>query len=207
MSHCAPKAIETHYRGCRFRSRLEARWAVFLDTLGVRWVYEREGYDLGPAGWYLPDFWLADVSGGLWLEIKPEEPSAEDRRKMIGLAGATGRAVLCFNDCLEPWIDQEKRVSRDFGRRHWPGFDEYGVAWGWCDRCDKAVILPADHMSCAGWAEVVKQWKDDDSWHPKVRAAFTAATGARFEREAPHVSAPSDAEKLRQASSLYRRGE
>jgi hypothetical protein len=26
------KAIETHYKGYRFRSRLEARWAVFFDT-------------------------------------------------------------------------------------------------------------------------------------------------------------------------------
>ncbi len=52
------KAIETHYQGCRFRSRLEARWAVFFDALGIPWEYEKEGYDLGEAGWYLPDFWL-----------------------------------------------------------------------------------------------------------------------------------------------------
>lgn len=38
--------IETRYKGYRFRSRLEARWAVFFDVLGVRWEYEPEGYDL-----------------------------------------------------------------------------------------------------------------------------------------------------------------
>lgn len=27
------RAIETRYAGCRFRSRLEARWAVFFDHL------------------------------------------------------------------------------------------------------------------------------------------------------------------------------
>jgi hypothetical protein len=27
------KAIETSYKGYRFRSRLEARWAVFFDAL------------------------------------------------------------------------------------------------------------------------------------------------------------------------------
>src|SRR5262245_3495425 len=32
--------IETIYRGYRFRSRLEARWAVFFQTLGVPWEYE-----------------------------------------------------------------------------------------------------------------------------------------------------------------------
>jgi hypothetical protein len=41
------KPIETHYKGYRFRSRLEARWAVFFDELGLRWEYEREGFDLG----------------------------------------------------------------------------------------------------------------------------------------------------------------
>jgi hypothetical protein len=40
------KLIETLYRGYRFRSRLEARWAVFFDVAGVAWQYEPEGFDL-----------------------------------------------------------------------------------------------------------------------------------------------------------------
>lgn len=43
------KAIETSYKGYRFRSRLEARWAVFFDELGIKWEYEKEGYDLTDA--------------------------------------------------------------------------------------------------------------------------------------------------------------
>jgi hypothetical protein len=38
--------IETLYRGYRFRSRLEARWAVFFDVAGIAWQYEPEGFDL-----------------------------------------------------------------------------------------------------------------------------------------------------------------
>jgi hypothetical protein len=53
------KAIETRYKGYRFRSRLEARWAVFLDAMKVEWEYEKEGFEL-PSGLYLPDFWLPD---------------------------------------------------------------------------------------------------------------------------------------------------
>ncbi len=64
------QAIETRYKGYRFRSRLEARWAVFFDTLGIAWEYEKEGYDLGEAGWYLPDFWLPNLK--CWVEIKPD---------------------------------------------------------------------------------------------------------------------------------------
>ena len=38
-----------------------------FDVLGLRWEYEPEGFDLGKAGWYLPDFWLPDFE--LWIEI------------------------------------------------------------------------------------------------------------------------------------------
>jgi len=50
------KPIETFYHGYRFRSRLEARWAVFFDALNVRFEYEPEGFDLGNGEYYLPDF-------------------------------------------------------------------------------------------------------------------------------------------------------
>ena len=50
------KAIETEYNGHRFRSRLEARWAVFFDALGVEYVYEPEGFTLPSGQEYLPDF-------------------------------------------------------------------------------------------------------------------------------------------------------
>ena len=52
------KAIQTEYRGYLFRSRLEARWAVFFDACGVEYEYEPEGYDLGSGLMYLPDFLL-----------------------------------------------------------------------------------------------------------------------------------------------------
>lgn len=64
--------IETRYAGHRFRSRLEARWAVFFDTLGIRWEYEPEGYLVGPNRTpYLPDFWLPQEK--LWVEVKGAE--------------------------------------------------------------------------------------------------------------------------------------
>jgi hypothetical protein len=61
------KPIETEYAGCRFRSRLEARWAVFFDTLGVRWEYEPQGFETA-GGRYLPDFYLPDAE--FWVEVK-----------------------------------------------------------------------------------------------------------------------------------------
>lgn len=72
------KAIETEYNGYRFRSRLEARWAVFFDALGIKYEYEPEGFDLGNGLYYLPDFLLRGVRGrhsgnkpkDLYVEVK-----------------------------------------------------------------------------------------------------------------------------------------
>lgn len=66
------KAIETQYKGYRFRSRLEARWAVFFDALGLKWEYEPEGFELGAGVRYLPDFRVTSPQGIVqWYEIKP----------------------------------------------------------------------------------------------------------------------------------------
>ena len=62
------KPIETYYNGYRFRSRLEARWAVFFDALGIRYQYEIEGYKLSDGQYYLPDFFLPD--DGYYVEVK-----------------------------------------------------------------------------------------------------------------------------------------
>lgn len=65
--------IPTRAYGCRFRSRLEARWAVFLTTAGFNWEYEPEGAQLD-AGRYLCDFrvWSPQGPGAVWLEVKPK---------------------------------------------------------------------------------------------------------------------------------------
>ena len=81
----APQAIRTRYSGILFRSRLEARWAVFFDALGVKWEYEKEGYEL-PSGRYLPDFFLPDWG---WVEIKGQEPTGQEQCLLLELVGAT----------------------------------------------------------------------------------------------------------------------
>lgn len=64
------KAIETNYAGYRFRSRLEARWAVFYDVCEIPWLYESQGYEMSTRIGrvrYLPDFYL---ECGQWSEVK-----------------------------------------------------------------------------------------------------------------------------------------
>lgn len=61
------RPIPTTYRGRLFRSRLEARWAVFFDHLGIDFRYEDEGYQL-PSGWYVPDFFLPSCA--TFIEVR-----------------------------------------------------------------------------------------------------------------------------------------
>ena len=87
------KAIETEYDGYKFRSRTEARWAVYFDSLPtpLKWVYEAEGYDLDGT-WYLPDFWLPEIS--YWAEVKGGEFTKEEKDKCRKLTEMTGFPCL-----------------------------------------------------------------------------------------------------------------
>lgn len=82
----APKPVgnEVSYSGRVFRSKLEARWAAYLDLLQVNWDYEPSHYQIGPSLFYLPDFYLPDL--GVWLEVKGAP--FMDAASMAKVAGA-----------------------------------------------------------------------------------------------------------------------
>lgn len=98
------KAIETLYKGYRFRSRLEARWAVFFDAIGMKWKYETEGFDID-GRWYLPDFFIEYERGnpgwGFWIEIKPSPLDESQVALLDGLARITGHRTFAI--CGDPW--------------------------------------------------------------------------------------------------------
>lgn len=136
------KPIETRYKGYRFRSRLEARWAVFFDTLGIAWEYEKEGFDLGEAGWYLPDFWLPEQR--CWIEVKGSRPSDADNAKCGALALASGFDVFVLIGEVprvvydgwgpnEEWPGAANAIEKFFG-----GEDDAwdcGHEWHECEKC------------------------------------------------------------------------
>lgn len=88
------RAIETRYRGYRFRSRLEARWAVLFDHLGVRWEYEKEGFSL-PSGPYLPDFYVEVQGQAFWVEVKPNTKDGISDREWMLLSELSEATKLC----------------------------------------------------------------------------------------------------------------
>jgi len=63
------KALETDYNGIKFRSRLEARWAVLFDALYLEYNYEPECFVLSDGSKYTPDFFIPKYN--LYIEIKP----------------------------------------------------------------------------------------------------------------------------------------
>jgi hypothetical protein len=89
------RPIETRYKVHRFRSRLEARWAVFFDHLGIKWEYEPEGFVLDDGTHYLPDFWLPhfnNKSGGTFVEVKHE--GGDISKALIFAKGLAGNPTI-----------------------------------------------------------------------------------------------------------------
>ena len=89
------KPIETIYKGHRFRSRLEARWAVFFDHIGINWIYEPEGFEFPDGTKYLPDFYLPDSKQ--FFEVKGIMDD-EDRKKITALIMSGCDVVVGYDD-------------------------------------------------------------------------------------------------------------
>lgn len=92
------KAIETEWMGYRFRSRTEARWAVFFEHLGLKWQYEVDGYEL-ESGKYLPDFYLPDLR--MWAEVKGAEPTNRELALAKELASVSKNRVIILEGAPE----------------------------------------------------------------------------------------------------------
>jgi hypothetical protein len=159
------RPIETHYAGCRFRSRLEARWAVYFDALGIRWEYEPEGYELPDGTCYLPDFWLPQV--GLFAEVKP--------RTFTPAEVAKAAALPCPCVMLDGPPD---------ARVYWSaGLNEYGYRDDYCLEEGHRYWEHEGRFYMGSGAD----FDDPASWGPDYvgdmwdTAAITAARSARFE--------------------------
>jgi hypothetical protein len=132
-------AIETKYSGCLFRSRIEARWAVFFNSVGLEWRYEPEGFKLrtgeGAEVWYLPDFYLPSIRS--WVEIKGAVPTTEEDEKCFLLADAVhemGDRVFIFTGDI-PYPDPSED-RRDSAYRYFPDRSSDFQYWFCeCHRC------------------------------------------------------------------------
>ena len=164
-----PRAIETRYSGCRFRSRLEARWAVYLNAIKAKWVYEPEGFVLSDGTHYLPDFfvyrWDSDENPaardwGYWLEVKAVAPTDAELAALHRLCVESGhKGFLAFGKFPNPTVYSISNTERA------PALNE--ALW-------LTHHLPA---TTARWPEGMT----GDQCHSAHGAARIAAAEARFE--------------------------
>lgn len=192
------KAIETRYAGHRFRSRLEARWAVAFNALGIRWEYEKEGFDLPKSGRYLPDFWLPDLS--CWVEVKGATPTDDEVRKASELRDEGEWPVVLVAGAVS--AGPHRCFALDIGHSS-GGPSEWDIHWYICDVCKKPKLSWGDgchDIVGSGWAAHPSRWcgprgwvqdpetecgptwnLHDTSFDTPISKAVEAANSARFE--------------------------
>jgi hypothetical protein len=189
MSQPIPlRAIETTYRGYRFRSRTEARWAVFFDAAGIVWQYESEGYNLD-GRYYLPDFFLPELK--VFVEVKPVEEAAEHVAPLLRApAEASGcRTLLAVG---APDVSNEKPFVEYSNPR------AFCAPIGQCPFCNRIAFEFAPGMSCNCVGNVCVL--EVPYCKPlRLQHALSEAQRARFEhgengRPRPHVPPPPSSE-------------
>jgi hypothetical protein len=88
------KAINTHFDNLYFRSRLEARWAVYFKSLGIEYVYEMEGYNFDGFN-YLPDFYFRKYD--FYGEVKHEHFGDVDAKKWNSFVTNIKKPLIIFD--------------------------------------------------------------------------------------------------------------
>lgn len=126
--------IQTHYGNHFFRSRLEARWAVFFNTLGIPYEYEIEGYNLNGL-WYLPDFYMPKQD--CWIEIKGIKPTKEEDDKAWLLSGETKKNVYIFWGQIGeyPTVNNVSDVDGAYMYNGYDGGQDSNYNWCQCSYC------------------------------------------------------------------------
>lgn len=56
------------YHDTKFKSELEANFALFLDALALKWEYEKYYFKMETGEGYIPDFYIPKLK--LWIEVR-----------------------------------------------------------------------------------------------------------------------------------------
>lgn len=185
----ATRAIQTSYGDCRFRSRAEARWAVFFDRLDVPWDYEPEGFEL-PSGRYLPDFFLPATKGGTYFEVKGQKPDDAELTKARELCAASGKRVLiavraplapdgmsAFAESMVAFLPGPHRT--DSGEMIVS--EDWDYWWCECARCGAVGVEHTGRSARLGcFCYDPSDDKQFNYMSDRLMAAYAAARSARF---------------------------
>lgn len=115
-------AIETAYRKFEFRSRLEAKYAVFFDLCGWSWSYEPPEFN----GW-IPDFAIGQRP--TLVEVKPFYKAAEWGAQKVKIVESGCRQPVILLGADPTWISVE--APNDDRGCVWSETTEPGPIIGW----------------------------------------------------------------------------
>ena len=182
------KAIQTTYNGIRFRSRTEARWAVFMDTVGISYVYEPEGFVFEDGTTYSPDFYLPGQDAFLECkgimhddDIHKVKMLFKHYRKEI-IVGYPNMTFDVFDECFQfkdcmsrskmPWIAKCKICGKKY---FLSGEHNINV----CRCCSKSWKIDDEEITTT----VLYGYFDESKFinRPEISKAFEKAKSARFE--------------------------
>lgn len=198
------KAIETVYNGYYFRSRLEARWAVFFDAMNIRYIYEPEGYkvELSPNEIYryLPDFFLPEYE--LFAEVKgadhrgqiPKE-DAEKMSWMIDYGGPCRNGIILLGNIPDPdgaasiWWAIWRWMGKGLEYGYVLGDEPAGHSW---DLDSVETLMSAPYYFNDDYQLTHAMYISDERGKAihgsRIEQALTMARRARFEHgETPQV--------------------
>ena len=163
------KAIETSYKGHRFRSRLEARWAVFFDAAGIKWIYEQEGFSVNGKP-YLPDFYLPEFG---YFEVKGQYKC--DDQLMQEFANEIGKPLfIAFEEIPLPELGKgylKAFIPTSYPEMMYWGYDDMFLE---CNGCGKISVQNACYDAFKGNC-------CEGSREMSIEHALIKAREARFE--------------------------
>ena len=177
------KPIETVYNGYRFRSRLEARWAVFFDSHGIPYIPEPEGLNINGIC-YLPDFYLPDCKQ--FFEVKGVMDS-DSEEKINALIRAGYSVTVGYDDgrfqACDNWSYSEEsptfELSNNSGLFRCTACGKYwfmGNTGVWTCQC--CGTHEGDHHLIP----IMYCYRDEYMvWHDPDRKEWDIARQARFE--------------------------
>jgi len=134
----------TQYKGIHYRSRLEARWALFFDYLKIPVEYEPKQFYLENFR-YTPDFGIGNTT---FIEIKPSTVPLGTLKKAQNLATQFRLNVFIFGGDFYEYRDMQiikfnalGILSFDYDFRYCPACDALKLDnVGKCRVCQSELI-------------------------------------------------------------------
>jgi hypothetical protein len=178
------RALDTRYRGFRFRSRLEARWAVAFDAMKqdgrIEYEYEPQGFLIDGVP-YLPDFHLRGIG---FFEVKGMASGVPTTLYQSFANQINANLFVAVGGIPDPNLTggylrafiPEQNIDAVMGRLH----PEIPCVFLMCGQCSHIGIFPEHDCDADLWCECTEGQRQGVI-HRHFPRWFEAARGARFE--------------------------